>query len=93
MSLDGLLPAECRRHNGYTAHVKRLIVPSAVLLFAALGAIIVPRTELHAGDASITVPNGFEIETIAHIDGPRELAVARTGDLFVGTRGDSDAHP
>jgi glucose/arabinose dehydrogenase len=32
-----------------------------------------------------TVPNGFTIETIAHIDGARELAALPNGDLLVGT--------
>jgi glucose/arabinose dehydrogenase len=36
-----------------------------------------------------TVPEGFTIEPIAHVDGPRELAVAANGDLFVGTEGDA----
>jgi len=79
--------AQCRRRNGYTSHVKRLIVPSVALLFAALGTIVVPRTGLFAGNAALTVPAGFEIETIAHVDRPRELAVTRNGDLLVGTGG------
>jgi glucose/arabinose dehydrogenase len=69
------------------SRVKRLIVPIAVLLFAALGNVLAPRTSLRAGDAPLTVPAGFEIETIAQVDGPRELAVASNGDLIAGTRG------
>ncbi|GAC1521894.1 MAG: sorbosone dehydrogenase family protein [Vulcanimicrobiaceae bacterium] len=36
-----------------------------------------------------TVPTGFSIEPIARISSPRELAVARNGDLFVGTSGEN----
>ncbi len=35
-----------------------------------------------------TVPNGFTIEIVARLDGPRELAAAPNGDLIVGTNGD-----
>ncbi len=37
--------------------------------------------------ARLATPPGFTIETIARIDGARELAVSPSGDLFVGTRG------
>ncbi|GAC1348715.1 MAG: sorbosone dehydrogenase family protein [Vulcanimicrobiaceae bacterium] len=69
--------------------MKRLIVPAIAILCAALAAVVVPRTELVASDAPVSVPAGFEIETIAHVSGPRELAVAANGDLFVGTRGNT----
>jgi len=36
-------------------------------------------------------PSGFTIERIATVDGARELAVAPSGDLFVGTEGDTVA--
>jgi glucose/arabinose dehydrogenase len=36
-----------------------------------------------------TVPPGFSIEVIAHVDGARELAAAPNGDLIVGTNGNS----
>jgi glucose/arabinose dehydrogenase len=37
--------------------------------------------------ARLSVPDGFAVEPIAHINGARELAVAANGDLFVGTNG------
>jgi len=56
-----------------------------VLAFALLGA---------------SVPPGFVLEPIAHVDGARELVVAPNGDLFVGTSGntiaivpDAQGHP
>jgi glucose/arabinose dehydrogenase len=36
-----------------------------------------------------SVPPGFVLEPIAHVDGARELAVAPNGDLFVGTSGNT----
>jgi glucose/arabinose dehydrogenase len=33
------------------------------------------------------VPDGFTLTVIAHVNGPRELAAAPNGDLFVGTSG------
>jgi glucose/arabinose dehydrogenase len=36
-----------------------------------------------------TVPPGFSIEVIAHVDAARELAAAPNGDLLVGTNGNS----
>lgn len=35
----------------------------------------------------IAVPAGFTIERIAAVDGARELAIAKNGDLYVGTLG------
>ena len=45
----------------------------------------VPTRAAAAGGPS--VPDGFVIEPIAHVDGARELAIAANGDLFVGTNG------
>jgi glucose/arabinose dehydrogenase len=39
--------------------------------------------------SGLSVPNGFSIEKIASLTGPRELAFAPNGDLFVGTGGSS----
>jgi glucose/arabinose dehydrogenase len=46
---------------------------------------------LRAAEAppELTVPAGFAIEIIAHVDRARELAAASNGDLFVGTLGGS----
>jgi glucose/arabinose dehydrogenase len=38
-----------------------------------------------------SVPPGFALEPIAHVEGARELAVAPNGDLFVGTAGNTIA--
>jgi len=62
-----------------------------LLLVTGLATLMLPRAQSYASDARLTVPAGFEIETIAHIVGPRELAVASNGDLFVGTQGDTVA--
>jgi glucose/arabinose dehydrogenase len=40
-----------------------------------------------AAAAGVQVPDGFTIEAIARVNGPRELAVAANGDVFVGTNG------
>ncbi len=55
----------------------------------AAGSIVVRNAS--ARDATIlpTVPPGFEIETIAHLDRPRELAVTPNGDLLIGTSGNA----
>lgn len=62
-----------------------------VLGFALLALCIVPASARNAGhpSAGIRLPSGFSAETIAHIDGARELAVAPNGDLFVGTNADT----
>jgi glucose/arabinose dehydrogenase len=49
-----------------------------------LGPACAPAAEAPPG---LTVPAGFTVEPIAHVDGARELAVASNGDLFVGTTG------
>ncbi len=66
--------------------MKRLIVSVVAVFFAT---VVVPRTSSRAGDGAIGVPAGFEMETIAHLEGPRELAVASNGDLLIGTRGNT----
>ncbi len=38
-------------------------------------------------DNGLSVPDGFSIERIAHVNGAREIAFSPSGDLFVGTRG------
>ncbi|HEX7667121.1 MAG TPA: hypothetical protein VF407_21470, partial [Polyangiaceae bacterium] len=40
-----------------------------------------------APNAALTVPAGFKMEVIAHIDSARELAALPNGDLIVGTNG------
>jgi glucose/arabinose dehydrogenase len=63
------------------AHPNRIGMRAAVLLCVTLlAAGAEPATELH-------VPHGFTIETIATIDGARELAPLPNGDLVVGTEG------
>ena len=61
----------------------------ATIVIAVFGAVgtLVADAGAPARETTATVPTGFTIETIAHIEGPRELAVSPTGDLFVGTRG------
>jgi glucose/arabinose dehydrogenase len=58
------------------ASIRRALLGAAAIILAACGA-----------GPSLSVPDGFRIEPIAHVDGARELAVASNGDLFVGTNG------
>lgn len=64
----------------------RLLGTIALLAFLAL-----PAGHGAAASAAtgLTVPPGFTLETIAHVGGARELAVAANGDLFVGTNGNA----
>jgi glucose/arabinose dehydrogenase len=57
----------------------------------ALAFLLTAVLPICAADAppEISVPPGFSIEIIAHVDGARELAAAPNGDLFVGTLGSS----
>ena len=57
---------------------------SLAVLAAALATTIPPSAQ--AGDVP-SVPPGYRLETIAHVDQPRELAIAENGDLYVGTLG------
>ena len=57
---------------------------------AALCAVIVAPAcarDTPKSPSALTLPNGFTIETIAHVNGARELAIAANGDLFIGTNG------
>ncbi len=49
-------------------------------------AIVAMGADVHTA-SGLRVPNGFAIETIASVDGARELAALPNGDLLVGTRG------
>ena len=60
----------------------------ATCALAFLLAAVLPIRAAEA-PAEISVPSGFSIEIIAHVDGARELAAAPNGDLFVGTLGSS----
>lgn len=71
--------------------LKRFVAPLVVLILAEGLWTIATLTGLDASDRAATVPSGFRIETIAHIESPRELAVSPNGDLFVGTSGDAIA--
>ncbi len=56
------------------------------LAFAlATGGMLVRSVSARDSTVLPTVPPGFEIETIAHVDRPRELAVTPSGDLLIGT--------
>jgi glucose/arabinose dehydrogenase len=66
---------------------KNPLVRTAVALLAAALALSAPAATHAAG--GVSVPSGFIIEAIAHVKGPRELAVAPNGDLFIGTNGSS----
>lgn len=59
---------------------------NAACAFAFLLFTLAPLRAAEA-PAGLTVPAGFSIEIIAHVDGARELAAAPNGDLFVGTNG------
>lgn len=59
-------------------------------LFGALALALLGAPSADAADAP-RVPAGFSVETIAHVRGARELAVAPNGDLFVGTDGETIA--
>jgi len=48
-----------------------------------------PVSALHTVPAGLTVPSGFTLESIAAIDGARELAALSNGDLLVATNGTS----
>ncbi len=63
----------------------RLVVVITALFLTFIG----PVAALSAKGAPPTVPDGFTLETIAHVNGARELAVAGNGDLFVGTNGNA----
>jgi glucose/arabinose dehydrogenase len=70
---------------------ERRVLPrliGAVALLALLGVQSWPGTTTAAA-TGLTVPPGFALETIARVNGPRELAVAANGDLFVGTNGNT----
>ncbi|HET9031002.1 MAG TPA: hypothetical protein VFN49_12585 [Candidatus Aquilonibacter sp.] len=56
------------------------------LLVAAL-AVLTATACAAAGTAEPTVPHGFSIEKIASVRDARELAMAPSGDLFVGSGG------
>lgn len=58
----------------------------ALALSALLLAVARPSAPA-AIAANVKVPDGFTIEPIARVNGPRELAVAANGDLFIGTSG------
>jgi glucose/arabinose dehydrogenase len=58
------------------------------LAAALLGVTVLARAPGGAA-GSPSVASGFRLETIAHVAGARELAVAPNGDLFVGTYGSS----
>ncbi len=60
----------------------------ALLLLTLLGA---PSRSVGKAQAAATLnlPPGFTLETIAHVAEARELAVAANGDVFVGTGGDT----
>src|ERR1700682_614659 len=60
----------------------------AACALAFLLAAVLPIRAAEA-PAEISVPPGFSIEIIAHVDGARELAAAPNGYLFVGTLGSS----
>lgn len=66
----------------------RRATAAAAAFAVAAGPAIMVRTAAPA-QTEPTVPDGFRIEPIAHVDGARELAVAPNGDLFVGTSGSS----
>jgi glucose/arabinose dehydrogenase len=57
-------------------------------VFACL-LLLLASSALRAAEApkELTVPDGFAIEIIAHVQSARELAAAPNGDLFVGTAG------
>jgi glucose/arabinose dehydrogenase len=60
---------------------------ATLALMAMLGAPAC-RAKVPAA-TSLILPPGFGLETIAQVNGARELAVAANGDLFVGTSGDA----
>lgn len=68
--------------------MKRLTISFALLLASAAGTLSVRAAQVRE-NVLPTVPAGFEIETIAHLEHPRELAAAANGDLLVGTGGDA----
>ncbi|GAC1305049.1 MAG: sorbosone dehydrogenase family protein [Vulcanimicrobiaceae bacterium] len=53
------------------------------------GAPVDVRARANPSDDTPRVPPGFQIERIARIEAPRELAVSSGGDLLVGTQGSS----
>ncbi len=53
----------------------------------ALAALALALPAISLAGSQPHVPSGFSIDTIAHVDGARELAVAPNGDLIVGTLG------
>ncbi len=67
------------------------VIAALVIALVALGGVHaaarLARTavRLTQGPAHLTVPEGFTVERIAHVEGPRELAIAPNGDLFAGT--------
>lgn len=67
----------------------RLAPLFALLSFAAVGGIVMRGANARGGATMPTVPPGFTIEAIARVPSPRELAVARNGDLLVGTSGNT----
>ena len=58
----------------------------AACISALLLAFVLPLRAAEA-PSELSVPPGFTIEIVAHVDGARELAAAANGDLFVGTLG------
>ena len=57
-------------------------------VFCCAALILTAATPTGATD-ELHVPRGFSIETIAEVNGARELAALPNGDLIVGTRGKS----
>ncbi|MBC5809554.1 MAG: hypothetical protein GIW95_01660 [Candidatus Eremiobacteraeota bacterium] len=70
--------------------IARLRILGAVFAFSSLAAALAPPSAAQDRvPAELTVPRGFEIESIARVPKARELAIAPNGDLFVGTSGGS----
>jgi glucose/arabinose dehydrogenase len=68
------------------------LIAVAFLMLSCQGACSDTNTGSKApgpgGDGRISLPAGFQIATFAEVPGARSLALASSGTVFVGTRGD-----
>jgi glucose/arabinose dehydrogenase len=84
------MPSDVERSASMNVKTRKRVAALGATAVATLGIVLgVDALIAAAPHAPPRVVDGFKLETIAHVRGPRELAVSPGGDLYIGTLGDA----